>query len=371
MKKYKILTVFGTRPEMIRLSRVIPYLDKFFKNILIHTNQNFDKNLNKIFFTDMNIRKPDYFLKHNKKVSSKLIGHVFEDIQKIIDKERPDAFFVLGDTNSCLSAYVAKRNKIPVFHYEAGNRSYDQNVPEEINRKIVDHISDVNFTYSESSKNNLLREGLSPEFTFKIGSPMYEVINFYMSKINNSKILQKLSMKKNNYIIVSTHREENLLNRQLFLKFIKDVLSIGKKLNKRVIFSTHPRIKALVNTLKVLDKKKVFLDPLNFTDYNFLQKNAFVVLSDSGTINEESYLLNFDAINLRDNHERHEAMENAVTIMTSYSKENIMSAIEITKKSKKLSIIPDYEIPNVSEKITKLIYSYIEKINKKIYFKYK
>lgn len=369
MIKFKILTVFGTRPEIIRLSRIIPNLDNFFKNILIHTNQNFDKNLNEIFFKDMKIRKPDYFFEHKYKSNTKLIGQVFENIQNIINKEKPDAFLVLGDTNSCLSAYVAKRNKIPVFHYEAGNRSYDQNVPEEINRKIVDHISDVNFTYSENSKNNLIREGLSPEFIFKIGSPMFEVINFYLSNINNSKILEKLSLKKHSYIVVSTHREENLINKELFLNFINDVLSIGKKLNKRVIFSTHPRVKTYINNLKISNKKKIFLDPLNFTDYNYLQKNAFVVLSDSGTINEESYILKFDAINLRDNHERHEAMENAVTIMTGYSKEKIVNAINIIKKTQSNSKISDYEIPNVSEKIVKLILSYFGKINKKIYLK--
>ncbi len=369
MKKIKILTVVGTRPELIRISRIISSMDKFFTNVLVHTNQNFDKNLNDIFFKDMKIRKPNYFFKNNKKTKFEFLGEIFNKIDKIIKKEKPDGFFILGDTNSCLSAYVAKRNKIPIFHFEAGNRSYDENVPEEINRKIIDHISDINFTYSENSKQNLIREGLNPEFVFNIGSPMFEVLNYYSDKINKSKILDKLNLKKNKYIVVSTHREENLQNREKFENFIKNIFKIAKKLDLEVVFSTHPRTRKLINRIKIKIKKNVFLNPLNFTDYNSLQKDSYIVLSDSGTINEESSILNFDAINLRDNHERHEAMENAITIMTKFSENNILNAIKILKNTKSKFSIIEYQQNNVSSKIVRLIQSYIHKINKKIYFK--
>jgi len=368
-KKKKLLTVIGTRPELIRLSRIIPNLDKSFKNILVHTNQNFDRNLNEIFFKDLDIRKPDYFFQTKTLSSIELIGNIFNKIQKIIDIEKPDAFFVLGDTNSSLTAYVAKKNKIPIFHYEAGNRCYDQNVPEEINRKIVDHISDVNITYSENSKNNLIREGINPEFVFNVGSPLFEVLDHYKKKIDNSKILKKISVKKNDFILISTHRQENLENVELFLSFIKKIIQISKKLNKKIIFSTHPRIKKIIQKIRLKNKKNIFLDPLNFSDYNCLQKNSYVVLSDSGTINEESSILRFDAINLRDNHERHEAMENGITIMTKFDEENILNAISIIKSTDLVSTIPDYQIKDVSSKISRIIQSYIFKVNKKIYFK--
>ncbi len=368
MKKIKILTVVGTRPELIRISRILSCMDNYFNNILVHTNQNFDKNLNDIFFKDMTIRKPNYFFKNSKKKNFEFLGEIFKKIDKIIKKEKPDGFFILGDTNSCLSAYVAKRNKIPIFHFEAGNRSFDQNVPEEINRKIIDHLSDVNFTYSENSKQNLIREGFNPEFVFKIGSPMHEVLTYYLHKINKSKILQKLNLKKNKYIVVSIHREENLENKKVFLIFIKNILKFTKKTNLDVIFSTHPRTREIIKKIKFKNKNKIFLNPLNFTDYNFLQKNSYIVLSDSGTINEESSILKFDAINLRDNHERHEAMESAITIMTKFNENNILNAIKIIKNTSNSHDISDYQQNDVSSKIVRLIQSYVHKINKKIYF---
>ncbi len=367
--KIKLLTVVGTRPELIRLSRIIPSLDKSFNHILVHTNQNFDKNLNEIFFKDLEIRKPDYFFKTRNSSSIKLIGDIFSKIQNIIDKEKPNAFFVLGDTNSCLTAYVAKKNKIPIFHYEAGNRSYDQNVPEEINRKIVDHLSDVNITYSENSKNNLIRESFNPEFVFNVGSPLYEVLYYYQNKIDDSKILKKLSLKKNNFILVSSHRQENLEDNKLFINFVKKIINVSKKLNKKIIFSTHPRAKKILDKINLKNKKRIFLDPLNYSDYNCLQKNSYIVLSDSGTINEEADILKFDAINLRDNHERHEAMENGTTIMTKFDVNNILNSISIVKSAKITSHISDYQVKDVSSKICRIIQSYIFKINKKIYFK--
>ena len=368
-KKNKLLTVVGTRPELIRLSRIIPSLDKSFNHILVHTNQNFDKNLNEIFFKDLDIRKPDYFFKTKNVSSIKLIGDIFVKIQKIIDKEKPNAFFVLGDTNSCLTAYVAKKNKIPIFHYESGNRSYDQNVPEEINRKVVDHLSDVNITYSENSKSNLIREGVNPEFIFNVGSPLNEVLDFYKKKIDNSKILKKLSLRKNDFILVSSHRQENLEDKELFINFVRKIINISIKLKKKIIFSTHPRTKKILDKVNLKNKKKIFLNPLNFSDYNCLQKNSYIVLSDSGTINEESDILKFDAINLRDNHERHEAMENGSTIMTKFDENNILNSISIVKSTKIMSNISDYQAKDVSSKICRIIQSYIFKINKKIYFK--
>ncbi len=369
MSKYKILTVAGTRPELIRLSRIIPSLDKCFKNILVYTNQNFDKNLSKIFFDDLTIRKPNYFFKSKNINSSKLLGSVFEKIEKIINKEKPDAFFVLGDTNSALAAIIAKKNKVPIFHFEAGNRCYDENVPEEINRKIVDHISDVNITYSDNSKQNLIREGKNPEFIFKIGSPMFEVLTFYEQRIKNSKILKKLSLKKGEFIVVSTHRQENLDKTKQFYKFIEKIFFIAKKINKKIVFSTHPRVQKLLKNSKILGKKNVFLNPLNFTDYNCLQQNSYLVLSDSGTINEESAILKFDAINLRDNHERHEAMENTVSIMTGYDDVRIMNAINILKSTKNDVNLHDYKVKDISSKVVRIIQSYVSKINKKIYYK--
>ena len=370
-KNFKIITVVGTRPEIIRLSRILYRFDNYFDHVLVNTMQNYDKKLNNFFFKDLNIRKPKYNIFHNNKKYLNIIGKNFIEVENIINKEKPDAFFILGDTNSCLTAYVAKRNKVPIFHYEAGNRCYDENVPEEINRKLIDHIADINLTYSDNSKYNLLSEGCPKEFILNIGSPMFEVLNHYKNKISNSKILEKLNLKKNGYVLISTHREENLNQKNYIKNLLQFIKKVKNKTKKKVIISTHPRLKKELNSFKFNDNKSSFIEPLNFTDYNCLQINSYLVFSDSGTINEESSIMGFDAINIRDNHERHEAMEGAVSIMMKIDDKNIMQIIDITKKNKisYQNKINNYFDDNVSKKIVKTILSYTHKVNKKKYFK--
>ena len=376
MKKFKILTVLGTRPEIIRLSRIIYKFDKSFDHILVNTNQNFDYNLNKVFFKDLDIRKPDYNLKSAGSTSIQTISKVLIDIEKVILKEKPDAFFILGDTNSSYSLLVAKKYKIPTFHYEAGNRCYDMRVPEELNRKLIDTISDINLTYSDSAKNFLIKEGFPINRILKIGSPMKEVINFYKDKISSSKILQKQGIKKNKYILISFHREENLDCKNNLNNFITLLKKLIKLYKLSIIISTHPRTRKKLNKFIKINKNNkniLFLKPLSFSDYNNLQINSALVLSDSGTINEETSILKFLSINLRENTERHEAMEESITLMSSLDVNRILTQVNylINNKEENLNIneVKDYEHDNVSEKIVRTILSYTSYINREVWKK--
>jgi UDP-N-acetylglucosamine 2-epimerase len=376
MKKFKVLTVLGTRPEIIRLSRIIYKFDKSFDHILVNTNQNFDYNLNKVFFKDLDIRKPDYNLKSAGSTSVQTISKVLIDVEKVILKEKPDAFFILGDTNSSYSLLVAKKYKIPTFHYEAGNRCFDMRVPEELNRKLIDTISDINLTYSESAKNFLIKEGFPINRILKIGSPMKEVINFYKDKILSSKILQKQRIKKNKYILISFHREENLDYKNNLNNFITLLKKLIKLYKLSIIISTHPRTRKKLNKFIKINKnnkKILFLKPLSFSDYNNLQINSAIVLSDSGTINEETSILKFLSINLRENTERHEAMEESITLMSSLDVSRILTQVNylINNKDEYLNIneVKDYEHDNVSEKIVRTILSYTSYINREVWKK--
>ena len=376
-KKVKILTIVGTRPEIIRLSRVIARLNQSesIHHILVHTGQNYDYNLNEIFFEDLGISKPDYFLEAASDTPSKTIGKILIKIDKVLDTIKPDAVLVLGDTNSCLSIIAAKKKRIPIFHYEAGNRCFDQRVPEEINRKIVDHISDINITYSTQAKEYLINEGLDPDRIIKIGSPMYEVINYNIKKIKKSNILSNLKIKKNSYFLVSSHREENVDNNKNFIKLINSLNNICISYKLPVIFPIHPRTKKILKKSNLKPNQKIkFIDPLGFTDYINLQINAKVVISDSGTIFEESSILNFRALNIRESHERPEAIEEASVIVTGLNEERIFQGIKSLENqkigdSRNINIVADYNIPNVSLKIERLILSYIDYVNRIVWQK--
>ena len=375
MSQLKVMTVVGTRPEIIKLSRIIPKLDETFNHVLVNSDQNFDYELNEIFFKDLKIRKPDENLKIKEKNASKTIGKVIEKTDTLIKKYKPDAFLILGDTNSCLSCISAKRNKVPIFHLEAGNRCFDQRVPEEINRKIIDHVSDVNLTYSSIAREYLLNEGLPKDQIIKVGSPMKEVLKFYENKINKSKILNKLKLSKHNYILFSLHREENVDDKKNLKSFIKILNFLEEKENKKIIISTHPRTRKNLEKLNFKYSSKInFLNPFSFSEYIKLQLNSKYVLSDSGTITEESSILNFPAINLRENHERPEGNEEGSVIFTSLSLNNIDQAINILKSQKRGKIrninpVKDYEVDNVSEKIIRIILSYTNYINNKTWKK--
>jgi UDP-N-acetylglucosamine 2-epimerase (non-hydrolysing) len=374
-KKIKLVTVVGTRPEIIRLSRVLNALDNSdaIEHIIIHTGQNYDYELNEIFFNDLSIRKPNYFLEAAGHNSSVTIGNILIKIDVLLEDLKPDAILILGDTNSCLCAIPAKKRMIPIFHMEAGNRCFDQRVPEETNRKIVDHISDINLTYSDIAREYLLREGLLPDRIIKTGSPMFEVLSFYRNKIDNSDILQKLNLTKNKYILVSAHREENINNVINFNNLFDSLNNLNIKYNLPIIFSTHPRTRNKINEHNLtLNKNIQFLNPLGFIDYNFLQLNSFVVLSDSGTISEESSILGFDALNIREAHERPEAMEEASVMMVGLSYERILQGILHLKSDNQNStsrLVSDYSMPNVSDKIVKIIISYTDYINKNVWKK--
>ena len=374
-KKIKLVTVVGTRPEIIRLSRVLTALDNSdaIEHIIIHTGQNYDYELNEIFFNDLSIRKPDYFLEAAGHNSSATIGNILIKIDVLLEDLKPDAILILGDTNSCLCAIPAKKRMIPIFHMEAGNRCFDQRVPEETNRKIVDHISDINLTYSDIAREYLLREGLLPDRIIKTGSPMFEVLSFYRNKIDNSDILQKLNLTKNKYILVSAHREENINNVINFNNLFDSLNNLNIKYNLPIIFSTHPRTRNKINEHNLsLNKNIQFLNPLGFIDYNFLQLNSFVVLSDSGTISEESSILGFDALNIREAHERPEAMEEASVMMVGLSYERILQGIMHLKGNNQnptSRLVSDYSMPNVSDKIVKIIISYTDYINKNVWKK--
>ena len=374
MKKLKIVTVVGTRPEIIRLSRVILKLDatESIEHILVHTGQNYDYELNEVFFKDLGLRKPDYFLNAAGSNATTTAGQILINIDPVLEKVKPDAFLVLGDTNSCLCAIAAKKRKIPIFHMEAGNRCFDQRVPEETNRKIVDHISDINLTYSDIAREYLLHEGLSADSIIKTGSPMYEVLNAYKQQINNAKILQELALKKEKYFVVSAHREENI-NSENFKKLVEVLNTIAEKYKLPIIVSTHPRTRNKINETGVKFNPLIqLMKPLGFHDYIYLQKNAKTVLSDSGTISEESSILNFPALNIREAHERPEAMEEASVIMVGLNKERIMQALALLDtqkrgKERSLQLVNDYAMPNISDKVIRIILSYTDYVNRVVW----
>ena len=375
MNKLKVMTVVGTRPEIIRLSRIIPKLDEFTDHILVHTGQNYDYELNEIFFEDLELRKPDYYLNSAGSTSCETIGKVLISIDKLFKEIKPDAVFVLGDTNSGLSLIAAKKRKIPTFHFEAGNRCFDMRVPEELNRKIIDHTADINITYSSIARDYLINECIEKDSIIKVGCPMLEVINFYKEKINRSNILSDLKIKKFNYFLASIHREENLDSIN-FSKIFDTLNIIVEKYNLPIIVSTHPRTKNKINDSKFkLNKKIKLIKPLAFTEYLNLQINAKVVLSDSGTINEESSILNFPALNIREAHERPEAMEETSVMMTGVNSDIILQAIKILISQKRsserdLNLVKDYNVNNSSEKILRIIISYTDYIKRKTWKKY-
>ena len=376
MKKLKVLTVVGTRPEIIRLSRVIACLDIHCDHKLVHTEQNYDYELNEIFFNELGIRKPSYFLGAAGKNASTTIGQVISSVDTILEREKPDAVLVLGDTNSCLSIIPAKLRKIPTFHMEAGNRCFDMRVPEEVNRRIVDHIADVNLTYSSIAREYLLAEGLSPDLVIKTGSPMNEVLNFYKEDIENSDILKKLKLKHRNYFVVSAHRQENIESEKNFKELVRILNGMSTKYKLPIIVSTHPRTKKMIAKTKVkLNKNVKLIKPLGFMDYVYLQKNAKVTLSDSGTINEESSILNFPALNIREAHERPEGMEEGAVMMVGLNFERVQQAINILKSQtygdeRALNIVSDYNIPNVSQKVVRILHSYTDYVQRVVWKKY-
>ena len=376
MKRLKVLTVVGTRPEIIRLSQVIKRLDESesIEHILVHTGQNYDYELNEVFFKDLGLRKPDHFLNAAGVNATATIGQIIINIDPVLEEVQPDAFLVLGDTNSCLCAIPAKKRHIPIFHMEAGNRCFDQRVPEETNRRIVDHISDVNLTYSDIAREYLLREGLPADRIIKTGSPMFEVLHAYMKEIDASDVLERLSIKKNSYFLVSAHREENI-NSDNFDKLVKVLNYIAEKYQLPVIVSTHPRTRNKINEKGIQFHPLIeLMKPLGFHDYNHLQKNAKAVLSDSGTISEESSIMNFPALNIRDAHERPEAMEEASVMMVGMNYERIIQGLEIlanqnVNQSLTLRPVADYSMPNVSDKVLRIIVSYTDYINRVVWSK--
>lgn len=376
MKKLKVITIVGTRPEIIRLSCVIKALDKSCDHILVHTGQNYDFELNQIFFDDLEIRKPDYFLDAAGKDGIETIGNVIIEIDKVLIKENPDAMLVLGDTNSCVSVIAAKRRKIPTFHMEAGNRCFDMRVPEEINRRIVDHTADINLTYSSIAREYLIREGLPPEMVIKTGSPMNEVLSSFNKKIELSNILFDLGLEEEKYFLVSAHREENIDSEINFKKLIDSMNIISDAYNLPVIVSTHPRTKLKIDESKYKFNKKIrFLKPMSFTDYNKLQIMAKTTLSDSGTITEESSILNFPALNIREAHERPEGMEEAAVMMVGLDSDRIIQGLMILEsqsrgKKRSINIVNDYSSKNISEKIVRIIHSYTDYVNRTIWKKY-
>lgn len=375
MKKLKVLTVVGTRPEIIRLSCTLIALDtnEAIEHVLVHTGQNYDYELNEIFFEDLGLRKPDYFLEAAGKNATETVGNILIAIDPILEQENPDAFLVLGDTNSCLCAIPAKKRKIPVFHMEAGNRCFDQRVPEETNRKIVDHVSDINLTYSDIAREYLLREGLSPDRVIKTGSPMYEVLHKFLPKIAASDVLTKLQLEKHKFFVVSSHREENISNPKNFNGLIDSLNKIAETYDYPIIVSTHPRTRNMLNSRELSIHKNIqFLKPLGFTDYNALQMFAYAVLSDSGTISEESSILNFPALNIREAHERPEAMEEASVMMVGLHPERVLQglvALEVQKRNPERNFreVTDYTMPNVSEKMVRIILSYTDYVKRVVW----
>jgi len=376
MKKLKVMTVVGTRPEIIRLSRVMSRLDEFCNQIIIHTGQNYDYELNQIFFDDLGIRKPDHFLNSAVGSAAETIGKIIASIDSLLVSESPEALLVLGDTNSCLSVIPAKRRKIPIFHMEAGNRCFDMRVPEEINRRIVDHTADINLTYSSIAREYLLREGLPPDQIIKTGSPMFEVLTHYDSAIKSSDILERLNLEADKFFLVSAHREENIDSDGNFEKLVNILNIIAENYGMPVIVSTHPRTQKRIEAKDIKFHPNVqLLKPLGFIDYNHLQVSARAVLSDSGTINEESSIMNFPALNLREAHERPEGMEEAAVMMVGLSIERVLQGLTILssqpRDSKRLlRQVCDYSMPNVSDKVVRIIHSYTDYVNRVVWKKY-
>lgn len=372
----KVMTIVGTRPEIIKLSRIIQELDLYTKHILVHTGQNYDYELNEIFFNELEIRKPDYFLNVVEGTLARTIGNIIAKSDEVMEKEQPDALLVFGDTNSCLSVIAAKRRKIPIFHMEAGNRSFDQRVPEEINRKIIDHTSDLNMTYTEHSRRYLLAEGVRPELVIKTGSPMKEVLTYYMPKIEASDVLRRLNLESNNYFVVSAHREENIENDANFKSLLECFRAIGETYNKPIIVSTHPRTRKKLEEFGVEKNMSTvrFLSPMGLFDYVKLQMNGYCVVSDSGTITEESSILNFPAIMIRQTHERPEGMDEGTLIMSGLSADNILQSIAIvvsqhSREQRQFKLIADYDTDNVSKKVVRIIISYVDYINRVVWHK--
>ncbi len=372
----KVMTIVGTRPELIKLSRVIVELNKFTDHILVHTGQNYDYELNEVFFKDLEIKKPDYFLDTVGKSTAATIGNIISKTDKVLMKEKPDAVLIYGDTNSCLSVIPVKRRKIPIFHMEAGNRCFDQRVPEEINRKIIDHISDINMTLTEHARRYLIAEGIKPETIIKTGSSMLEILNFHREKIDASDILMQLNLKEKDYFLVSTHREENIDSELNFNELIESLNAIAIKYKKRIIVSTHPRTKKRLENVdsNFFNNKIEFMKPLGFFDYISLQMNAICVISDSGTITEESSLLDFPAVTIRQAHERPEGMDEGTLIMCGLSKDTVIDAIDVIMaqhldKTSKFKVIADYNVQNVSKKVVRIILSYTEYINRTVWYK--
>lgn len=378
MKKLKVVSVVGTRPEIIRLSRVLAQLDQHCEHILVHTGQNYDYELNQVFFDDLGIRKPDYFLNsaEGSTGAAHTIGNLIIAVDRVLDEVKPEAVLVLGDTNSCLSVIPAKRRKIPIFHMEAGNRCFDQRVPEETNRRIVDHTADINLTYSSIAREYLLREGLPPDQVIKTGSPMFEVLNYYRPQIEASAVLSKLDLQAGEYFVVSAHREENIESAQSFSKLVAVLNAVAEEYGLPVIVSTHPRTQKRIDaTGSKFNALVRLMKPLGFHDYVKLQLSAKAVLSDSGTINEESSILNFPALNLREAHERPEGMEEAAVMMVGLEVDRVKQGLAILNSQlsgteRSLRLVADYSMPNVSEKVVRIIHSYTDYVNRVVWKKY-
>ena len=376
MQKLKVVTIVGTRPEIIRLSRVMSKLDEHCEHIIVHTGQNYDYELNQIFFNDLDIRKPDYFLNAAGGTAAQTIGKIIASVDEVLEAVKPDAVLILGDTNSCLSVIPAKRRKIPIFHMEAGNRCFDMRVPEEINRRIVDHTADINLTYSTIARDYLLREGLPPDMVIKTGSPMFEVLNYYREGIEQSDILQKLNLEERQFFVVSAHREENIDSDKNFKNLVETLNTVADTYQLPVIVSTHPRTQKRIDIAEIVFNKHIqLLKPLGFKDYNKLQISAKAVLSDSGTINEESSILNFPALNLREAHERPEGMEEAAVMMVGLNSQRVLQALNIidfqsNQSMRTLRQVADYSMPNVADKVVRIIHSYTDYVNRVVWKKY-
>lgn len=375
MKKFKVATIVGTRPEIIRLSRVMAKLDQYCDHVLVHTGQNYDFELNEIFFRDLSVRKPDHFLNAAGSNAAETIGNVIIAVDQVLAQTQPDALLILGDTNSCLAAIPAKRRKIPIFHMEAGNRCFDQRVPEETNRRIVDHTADINLTYSDIAREYLLREGLPPDRIIKTGSPMYEVLTHYHDEIEKANSLESLSLTPGKYFVVSAHREENVDSDRLLNHLAQTLTRVAQTYNEPIIVSTHPRTQKRIDAMGIHFHENVrLLKPLGFHAYNKLQKYSRAVLSDSGTISEEASILNFRALNIREAHERPEAMEEASVMMTGLNPERVMQALEVLCEQpmgeiRMLRPVADYSMPNVSEKVVRIILSYTDYVNRTVWRK--
>ncbi|CAK2924697.1 UDP-N-acetylglucosamine 2-epimerase (non-hydrolysing) [Vibrio crassostreae] len=376
MKKLKVMSVVGTRPEIIRLSRVLTKLDEHCDHLVVHTGQNYDFELNEVFFNDLGVRKPDYFLNAAGKNAAETIGQVIINVDQVLEEIQPDAMLVLGDTNSCLSAIPAKRRKVPIFHMEAGNRCFDQRVPEETNRRIVDHTADINLTYSSIARDYLLAEGLPADRVIKTGSPMFEVLNYYMPQIDASDVLSRLGLQQGQFFVVSAHREENVDSPKQLAKLAETLNTVAEHYGLPVIVSTHPRTRNRIEAQGIEFHKNIqLLKPLGFHDYNHLQKNSKVVLSDSGTINEESSIMNFPALNLREAHERPEGMEEASVMMVGLHAERVMQGLKVLDSQPRgedrlLRPVYDYTMPNVSDKVVRIMHSYTDYVKRVVWKEY-